>query len=112
VASGKSRGFIVDYIGLANHLSEALAIYSHEEPHDIQEGLKNLLTELPVLEERYRRLIQHFQTAGVAKIEAFVSGDLKTPEEEVTVIHAAVSAMADFKRRADFEVFLRRSSRA
>ena len=24
VASGKHRGFIVDYIGLANHLSEAL----------------------------------------------------------------------------------------
>ena len=27
----KSRGFIVDYIGLANHLSEALSIYSQED---------------------------------------------------------------------------------
>lgn len=34
VAKGKQRGFIVDYIGLANHLTQALAIYSAEEAQD------------------------------------------------------------------------------
>ena len=107
VATGKNRGFVVDYIGLANHLSEALTVYSEEEPKDIQEGLKNLLTELPVLEERYRRLLQHFQAAGVESIEAFVTGSLGSPEAEVAAVHAAVGSLEDLKRRADFEVFLK-----
>src|SRR5205823_4803968 len=41
VEKNKHRGFIVDYIGLANHLTEALAIYSEEDTEDIQQGLKN-----------------------------------------------------------------------
>ena len=38
VAKGKHRGFIVDYIGLANHLTEALSIYAEEDAQDIQRG--------------------------------------------------------------------------
>ncbi len=38
VAKNKHRGFIVDYIGLANHLTEALSIYSEEDAQDIQRG--------------------------------------------------------------------------
>lgn len=108
VAPGKHRGFIVDYIGLANHLSHALSIYAAEDAQDIQQGLKNLLTELPILEERYRRLLQHFRSAGVTEIEAFVAGTLATPDKEVAVVHAAVGAMKDIKRRADFEVYLKK----
>jgi type I restriction enzyme R subunit len=108
VASGKHRGFIVDYIGLANHLSYALSIYAEEDAQDIQEGLKNLLTEVPILEERYQRLLQHFRSVGVTEIEAFVTGALATPETEVAVVHAAVGAMKDIKRRADFEVYLKK----
>jgi type I restriction enzyme R subunit len=108
VAKGKQRGFIVDYIGLANHLTHALSIYAEEDAEDIQQGLKNLLTELPMLEERYQRLLQHFRTAGLRDIEAFVTGDLPTPQAEVAVVHAAVGAMKDIKRRADFEVFLKK----
>jgi len=108
VAAGKHRGFVVDYIGLANHLSHALSIYAAEDAQDIQQGLKNLLTELPILEERYQRLLQHFRSAGVTDIEAFVTGALATPETEVAVVHAAVGAMKDIKRRADFEVYLKK----
>jgi type I restriction enzyme R subunit len=43
VSKGKQRGFIVDYIGLANHLTQALSIYAEEDAQDIQQGLKNLL---------------------------------------------------------------------
>lgn len=108
VAKNKNRGFIVDYIGLANHLVDALAIYSAEDKQDIEQGLKNLLTEVPLLEERYQRLLQHFITAGVTNIEAFANGQLLTPEADVAVIHAAVGAMKDIKRRADFEVYLKK----
>lgn len=108
VAKGKQRGFIVDYIGLANHLTQALAIYSAEEAQDIFDGLRNLLTEVPILEERYQRLLQHFRSAGVAAIDGFLKGELAGPEADVAVVHAAVGAMKDIKRRADFEVYLKK----
>ncbi|MGQ0555033.1 MAG: type I restriction endonuclease subunit R [Nitrospiraceae bacterium] len=107
VSKGKGRGFVVDYIGLANHLAYALSIYAKEDAQDIQQGLKNILTEVPILEERYQRLLQHFKSAGVSKIESFVTGALTGPKDDVAVVHAAVRAMQDLKRRADFEVYLK-----
>jgi type I restriction enzyme R subunit len=62
---------------------------------------------VPIVEERYQRLLQHFLSAGISKIEAFVTGALNGPEAEVTVVHAAVGAMQDLKRRANFEVYLK-----
>jgi type I restriction enzyme R subunit len=108
VSKGKQRGFIVDYIGLANHLTEALSIYTGEDAEDLLKGLKNVSTELPILEERFRRLIQHFTACGVADIERFAMEKIKSPETEVKVIHEAVAAMKDIKRRADFEVYLKK----
>jgi len=108
VTKGKQRGFIVDYIGLANHLAQALSIYSSEDAQDIQQGLKDILTELPVLEERYQRLLQHFRSAGIKEIEAFVTGKLPDVQAEVAVVHAAAGAMEDIKLRADFEVYLKK----
>lgn len=74
----------------------------------IHDGLKSVLSEMPILEERYQRLLQHFTAAGVSNIEAFIKGQLGSPEADVTVIHAAVGAMKDIKRRADFEVYLKK----
>ena len=108
VTKGKQRGLVVDYIGLANHLGTALSIYSAEDAKDIQQGLKNLLSEVPILDERYQRLLQHFRAAGVVAIEAFVTGSLPIPAAEVAAVHAAVGAMKDIKRRADFEVYLKK----
>lgn len=108
VTKNKHRGFIVDYIGLANHLMQALSIYSDEDADDIRQGLKNRLTELPILEERYQRLLQHFRAAGVGEIEAFVTGALPSPEADVAAVHAATAAMREIKRRADFEVYLKK----
>jgi type I restriction enzyme R subunit len=108
VAKNKSRGFVVDYIGLANHLGAALSIYAAEDLQDLQQGLKDLASELPILEERFERLLQHFRTAGVAGIAPFVRGEFTEPKAEIAVIHAAVAAMEDLRRRADFEVYLKK----
>jgi type I site-specific restriction-modification system R (restriction) subunit len=76
VSRGKKRGDVVDYIGLANHLTEALTIYAaSDELEELQSGLQNISTELPVLEERYQRLLQHFEALGVKQIKPFVNGD-------------------------------------
>jgi type I restriction enzyme R subunit len=108
VAEGKRRGFIVDYIGLANHLTRALSIYAEEDAEDIREGLKSLQSELPILEERYQRLLQHFRTLGVDRIEAFVRAALSGPVEEVAVVQAALGTLKEVRHRADFEVFLKK----
>ena len=108
VATGKGRGFIVDYIGLANHLTYALSIYTEEDVQDVLCGLKDILSELPVLEERYQRLLQHFRGAGVDRIEEFVTGTMGSQADQVALIHLAVCALKDVKRRADFEVYLKK----
>ncbi len=108
VTHGKQRGFIVDYIGLANHLTDALKIYADEDGEDLKAGFKNLTSELPILEERYRRLLQHFQGLGVHDIEAFVTGALAGQDDDIRVVHKAVDALELIKPRADFEVYLKK----
>ena len=109
VAKGKQRGFIVDYIGLANHLTEALSIYAEEDAQDIQQGLKNLLSEaadpgraLPAAASA----LSFGGRGGHRGVSSRVSSP--TPEAEVAVVHAAVGAMKDIKPRADFEVYLKK----
>jgi type I restriction enzyme R subunit len=109
VKRGKQRGYIVDYIGLANHLTEALTLYTAtDELQELHDGLKNITTELPVLEERYQRLLQHFSAKGVAGIEAFANGKSQSLRQDAAVVHDAVKALADERYRADFEVYLKK----
>jgi type I restriction enzyme R subunit len=109
VKKGKKRGYVVDYIGLANHLTEALTVYAAtEEQQELQDGLKNITSELPILEERYQRLLQHFAGMGVNGIEAFATGRTPTQETDAAVVHQAVTALKDERQRADFEVYLKK----
>ena len=36
IAKGKTRGYIVDYIGLTDHLKEALSIYAADDKKDVE----------------------------------------------------------------------------
>ncbi len=108
VAKGKKRGYIVDYIGLANHLTEALTIYAAtDELQELKAGLQDISSELPILDERYQRLLQHFDALGVKQIKQFVNGDLADMAAEASVVDAAVTALKNEKHRADFDVFLK-----
>jgi len=108
VAKGKSRGFIIDYIGLSNYLKEALSIYSATDRKDIENGLQNIAVELPVLESRYRRLVNHFKDAGVLKIQNFVEQRIKDMSEQFQILESAIEKMEDIKLRANFEVYLKK----
>ncbi len=109
VKKGKQRGYIVDYIGLSHHLTEALTLYATtDEQQELRDGMKNIISELPVLEERYQRLLQHFVTLGVKAIKAFVTGALPDQQADAAVVHEAVKALKDERRRADFEVYLKK----
>ena len=108
VAKGKKRGFIVDYIGLAHHLKTALAIYGAADQKDILDTLKDITAELPVLEDRYRRLLNLFKDNGVNRIEDFVKQQIHDQQEEFQVLEQAVEKMEDIKLRSDFEVYLKK----
>jgi len=109
VKPGKKRGYVVDYIGLANHLTDALTLYAAtDEQQELADGLKSITSEMPVLEERYQRLLQLFSDHHVPHVEEFVQGNLPDMETDATVVHAAVSLLKDEKIRADFDVYLKK----
>ncbi len=109
VNQGKKRGYVVDYIGLANHLTEALTLYAAtDEQEELAAGLKSITSEVPVLEERYQRLLQLFAENNVKQVAEFVQGKLPDVEADVAVVHAAVTLLKDEKIRADFDVYLKK----
>lgn len=109
IKKGKKRGFVVDYIGLSNNLTDALSIYSFsDEKQELTDGLKSITSEIPILEERYQRLIQLFESHKILNIREFVEGKLISIHEDAKVIHQAVNLLKDEKTRADFDVYLKK----
>lgn len=54
----KFRGYIVDYFGLGDYLTEALEMFSSD---DVAGALKDLKDELPKLKNAHTRVVQHFK---------------------------------------------------
>ena len=50
---------------------------------------------MPVLEERYQRLLQLFTDNKVKDVDAFVQGRLPDMETDAAVVHAAVNLLKD-----------------
>jgi type I restriction enzyme R subunit len=66
---GKFRGFIVDYYGLSDYLSEALDVFTTE---DIQGAMKSLKDEVPKLKTRHSRVMKYFSKVDKANLEACI----------------------------------------
>jgi type I site-specific restriction-modification system R (restriction) subunit len=81
--TGKSRGFIVDYYGLSDYLTEALEMFSSE---DVEGALKDLKDEIPRLKATHTRVMGHFK--GLDK----------------TDMDACVLSLEDEDRRQQFEI--------
>ena len=86
---GKQFGIVVDYVGLAHHLKQALDVYADE---DVEGALHSLKDEMPVLRDRHLRLVDLFRRRGV--------DDLRDAE-------ACVEALRDERLRAQFSVKLK-----
>ena len=80
---GKDCGYIVDYIGVARHLRDALGDYD-DETHDPMIDVRD---EVPKLRDRHKRVVDVFLTRGVPSIRD---------------IEACVDLLADVKVRAEF----------
>jgi type I restriction enzyme R subunit len=68
-ASGKTRGFIVDYFGLSDYLTEALDMFSKE---DVAGALQDLKDEIPRLKAMHTRVIAHFKGIDINDLDACI----------------------------------------
>jgi len=83
---GRKRcGYVVDYVGVARHLTEALAEYDRE---DTRGALLDITTELPKLLDRRARAVAVFTDHGIRDLKDEVQG--------------CVALLDDLKNRADF----------
>ncbi|MDO3377192.1 type I restriction endonuclease subunit R [Geoalkalibacter halelectricus] len=106
----KQHGIVVDYYGVANHLKKALAIYSEadeKELADLTEYFRGLDKEIPVLEARYRRLLQFFQEYKIAEIETFVTQTMTDQSQEFELVEECIQLAADVKFRAQFDTYIK-----
>ena len=109
VKKGKQRGYVVDYIGLTHKLTEALTLYAAtDEQQELASGLKNITSEVPVLQERYQRLLQLFEQHKVHQVQEYAEGKLPGIEADASVVQKAVKLLKDEKIRADFDVYLKK----
>jgi len=81
----KICGYVVDYIGVARHLYEALKSYDDE---DTEGSLIDILVELPKLLDRRARAVDVFTGRGINDLQGQVD--------------ACVQLLEDLKIRADF----------
>jgi type I restriction enzyme R subunit len=84
-ANQKKCGYMVDYVGVARHLEEALSDYDGE---DIEGAFLNISSELPKLLDRRARGVAIFTGRGIKDLQAEVE--------------ACVQLLEDLKIRADF----------
>lgn len=66
---GKNRGFIVDYYGLSDYLTEALEMFSND---DVKGALRDLKDEIPKLKNTHTRLMNHFKGIDLEDVDACV----------------------------------------
>jgi type I restriction enzyme R subunit len=88
---GKRCGYLVDYIGVARHLDQALKDFDEA---DIQDTLIDIGVELPKLLDRRARAVAVFTSRGVSDLFAEVD--------------RCVALLADLRVRADFINTLRK----
>jgi type I restriction enzyme R subunit len=101
---GKSFGLIVDYYGITKHLSEALAIYTDKD----KDKLKNFLSvfrdinkEIPVLESRYKRILNLFTENNLNQIENFLNQTFTDSTAEFEFAESCIEQSENIKFRAE-----------
>ena len=112
----KFRGFIVDYYGLSDYLTEALEMFSTE---DVSGALIELKEEIPRLKNAHTRVMKHFDGLDPKDIEACVMSlqdevkrqtfqtDFHTFSKQMDIIlpdSAAIPFLRDLKRLGKISV--------
>jgi type I restriction enzyme R subunit len=97
VEHNKSCGFVVDYVGIARHLREALAVFADDDVKEILEVVKDDAKDLDDLQFTRRNLHDFFHKFDIAD-----------PQD----IDACVDVLADEETRNDFLVLFKKFTTA
>lgn len=101
---GKSYGLIVDYFGITKHLSEALDIYTDRDKSDLlefQKVFRDINKEVPVLEARFKRLVDLFKDHQLVHIEDFLWQTFKNEAAEFEFAEECIDKAKNLKFRAE-----------
>jgi type I restriction enzyme R subunit len=101
---GKSFGLIVDYIGVTKHLQEALAIYTDKDKDKLKNFLdvfRDINKEIPVLESRYKRILNLFIEQKLTEIENFLNQKFTDSAAEFEFAESCIEQAKNIKFRAE-----------
>jgi len=101
---GKSFGLIVDYFGVTKHLSDALAIYTDKDKKNLNnflEVFRDINKEIPILEARYKRLIDQFANNNLKEIDDFLQQKFTDTSKEFEFAEECIAKATNIKFRAE-----------
>ena len=101
---GKSFGLIVDYIGVTKHLQEALAIFTDRDKEKLKSFLdvfRDINKEIPVLESRYKRILNLFTENKLNEIETFFNQTFTDTTAEFEFAESCIEQAKIIKFRAE-----------
>lgn len=101
---GKSFGFIVDYFGVTKHLADALAIYTDKDKsnlNDFLEVFRDINKEIPILEARYKRLVDLFGDNDLKEIDNFLQQKFTDANKEFEFAEECIEKARNVKFRAE-----------
>jgi type I restriction enzyme, R subunit len=101
---GKSFGLIVDYFGVTKHLAEALAIYTDKDKDKLKNFLnvfRDINKEIPVLESRYKRILNLFTENKLNEIENFLNQNFADSTAEFEFAENCIEQAKNIKFRAE-----------
>lgn len=105
---GKSFGLIVDYFGVTKHLAEALEIYTDRDKEKLKSFLavfRDINKEVPVLETRYKRIINLFTENNLKAIEDFFTQKFTDGPSEFEFAENCIQKAEELKFRAELLTF-------
>lgn len=101
---GKLFGLIVDYFGVTKHLSDALNIYTDKDKlqlEDFQKVFRDINKEIPILEARYKRLIDLFADNKLKQIDDFLKQKITDESKEFEFAEDCIETAKNVKFRAE-----------
>jgi type I restriction enzyme R subunit len=103
---GKSFGLIVDYFGVTKHLADALNIYTDNEKdvkalNEFMNVFRDINKEIPILEARYKRLIDLFTDNNLKEIDDFLQQKFTDTDKEFEFAEASIENAKNIKFRAE-----------
>jgi type I restriction enzyme R subunit len=103
---GKKYGLVVDYFGVTKHLAEALEIYADNKKdlqslNEFSNYFRDINKEIPILEARYKRVINLFADNKLEAIDAFLQQKFTDSAKEFEFAEDCIEKAKNIKFRAE-----------